>query len=66
MPKPQSALPEVASAPTSLILRILIGKYDVFADEISLPSTIALLKSYTAGKLSFHISAAEWPQTFES
>jgi hypothetical protein len=48
------------------LFRLLIGKYDVFADEISLPSAIAQLQSYAAGKLSFPITASEWPQTFES
>jgi hypothetical protein len=48
------------------LLRILISKYDIFADEISLPSAISSLQTYAAGKLTFPITAAEWPQNFES
>lgn len=48
------------------LLRTLISRYDVFADEISLPGAIASLKGYAASKLPFPITSAEWPQNFES
>jgi hypothetical protein len=47
------------------LLRVLISKYEIFADEISLPQVISALKS-TANKLPFTITADEWPQTFEA
>ena len=43
------------------LLRILISKYEVFADEISLPQIINVLQT---NKLPFTITADEWPQTF--
>lgn len=47
------------------LLKVLISKYEVFADEISLPQLISALKT-TAYKLPFQIRATEWPQTFEA
>jgi uncharacterized phage protein gp47/JayE len=43
------------------LLRILISKYEVFADEISLPQIINVLQT---NKLPFTIKADEWPLTF--
>jgi len=40
------------------LFKLLLDKYEVFADEISLPSVIRSLK------LPFQIQAEEWPQTF--
>jgi len=40
------------------LFRLLLDKYEVFADEISLPSVIKSLQ------LPFQIQAEEWPQTF--
>jgi hypothetical protein len=45
------------------LLRVLISKYEVFADEISLPQVISALQT-AANKLPFTIKANEWPQTF--
>ncbi|OCX54324.1 hypothetical protein BEL04_08680 [Mucilaginibacter sp. PPCGB 2223] len=45
------------------LLRVLISKYEVFADEISLPQLISALQ-LPAKKLPFIIQANEWPQTF--
>jgi hypothetical protein len=45
------------------LLKILISKYEIFADEISLPQVIDALKTK---KLPFTITANEWPLTFES
>jgi len=47
------------------LLGLLVKRYDVFADEISLLSFIASLKA-SANKLPFSITAEEWPQSFES
>ena len=43
---------------------LLLDKYEVFADEISLPGIINQLNNYAADKLPFKIEASEWPQTF--
>ncbi|MGF7080384.1 hypothetical protein [Mucilaginibacter sp. UYCu711] len=48
------------------LLKLLIDKYDVYADEISLPAIISSLKTFAATKLPFTIQAAEWPLTFTS
>lgn len=47
------------------LLKILISKYEVFADEISLLQTITSLKA-SSTKLPFKIQAPEWPLTFEA
>jgi hypothetical protein len=46
------------------LFKLLIDKYEVFADEISLPAIIKSLNAFAADKLPFEIQAAEWPQTF--
>jgi hypothetical protein len=46
------------------LFKLLIDKYDVFADEISLPAIIKSLNAFAADKLPFEIQAEEWPQTF--
>lgn len=46
------------------LLRILLNKYEVVADEISLPAFIQSLKSYAQTQLPFSISDIEWPLTF--
>lgn len=48
------------------LFRILLDKYEVFADEISLPSIIQSLNAFAVNKLPFRINAAEWPLTFAS
>ncbi|MGY3211907.1 hypothetical protein [Mucilaginibacter sp. HD30] len=48
------------------LFKILLDKYEVFADEISLPAIIKSLSDFAATKLPFQIQAAEWPLTFAS
>ena len=48
------------------LFELLLDKYEVFADEISLPAIITSLNSFAADKLPFKIQAAEWPLTFAS
>jgi hypothetical protein len=48
------------------LFKLLLDKYEVFADEISLPATIKQLNSYAVDKLPFKIEAEEWPLTFAS
>lgn len=48
------------------LFKLLLDKYEVFADEISLPAVITSLKTFAAGKLPFNIQAGEWPLTFTS
>lgn len=46
------------------LFKILLSKYEVFADEISLPAAISSLKTIAQTKLPFPLSDAEWPQSF--
>jgi hypothetical protein len=48
------------------LLNLLIEKYDIFHDEISLPAVIANVQAFAANKLSFQIPASEWPLNFAS
>jgi hypothetical protein len=48
------------------LLKVLISKYEVFADEISLPVIIKALKQFAQTKLPFSLQDTEWPLTFES
>jgi len=48
------------------LFKLLLDKYEVFADEISLPAIIKSLNDFAADKLPFKIQAAEWPITFAS
>jgi hypothetical protein len=48
------------------LFRLLLDKYEVFADEISLPAIINSLNALAANKLPFKIQATEWPLTFAS
>lgn len=48
------------------LFKLLLDKYEVFADEISLPAIIQSLNAFAANKLPFKIQAAEWPLTFAS
>ncbi|GAB3917093.1 hypothetical protein [Mucilaginibacter boryungensis] len=48
------------------LFKLLLDKYEVFADEISLPAFIKQLNKYAAEKLPFEIQAEEWPLTFAS
>ena len=46
------------------LFKLLLDKYEEFADEISLPAVIHSLNAYANNKLPFQIQAEEWPQTF--
>jgi hypothetical protein len=48
------------------LFKLLLDKYEVFADEISLPAIINSLKTFASGKLPFNIQADEWPLNFAS
>ncbi|MCC8423612.1 hypothetical protein [Mucilaginibacter sp. UR6-11] len=48
------------------LFKLLLDKYEVFADEISLPGILKQLNSYATDKLPFEIQAEEWPLTFAS
>jgi hypothetical protein len=48
------------------LFNLLLDKYEVFADEISLPAIIQSLNAFATHKLPFKIKAAEWPLTFAS
>jgi len=48
------------------LLKVLLSKYEVFADEISLPAIITSLKQFAQTKLPFQLNDSEWPLTFES
>ncbi|WP_147425701.1 hypothetical protein [Mucilaginibacter gracilis] len=48
------------------LFKLLLDKYEVFADEISLPAVITPLKAFATNKLPFQIQASEWPLTFAS
>jgi len=45
-------------------LKMLISKYEIFADEISLPAVIDSLKQLANTKLPFRVNDAEWPLNF--
>lgn len=45
------------------LFKVLLSKYEVFADEISLPAVISALQT---NELPFTIKAEEWPITFAS
>jgi len=46
------------------LLKLLINKYEVFADEISLPAIINSLKQFAQNRLPFRLSDTEWPLNF--
>ncbi|WP_439697442.1 hypothetical protein ACFGVS_03305 [Mucilaginibacter sp. AW1-7] len=48
------------------LFKLLLDKYEVFADEISLPAILKQLNNYATDKLPFQIEAAEWPLTSAS
>lgn len=45
-------------------LQLLIKKYEVFSDEISLPNVIASLKQFAETRLPFRLQETEWPLNF--
>ncbi|GAB3921840.1 hypothetical protein [Mucilaginibacter myungsuensis] len=46
------------------LFKLLIGKYEVFSDEISLPAIIRPLREYAESRLPFSVKETEWPLTF--
>ncbi|MCD8739073.1 hypothetical protein LT679_00540 [Mucilaginibacter roseus] len=46
------------------LLQLLLGKYEVLSDEISLPALIPELSDYAKDRLPFPIKQGEWPITF--
>ena len=46
------------------LLKVLLSKYEVFADEISLPAIIKSLQQLAQTKLPFRLNDTEWPLTF--
>jgi len=48
------------------LFKLLLDKYEVFADEISLPALIKSVSAFASTQLPFEIRADEWPLTFTS
>ncbi|MEO7214525.1 MAG: hypothetical protein ABIX36_17095 [Mucilaginibacter sp.] len=46
------------------LFKLLIDKYEIFSDEISLPAVIRSLSEFSAVKLPFEVKESEWPLTF--
>jgi hypothetical protein len=46
------------------LLKVLLSKYEVFADEISLPAIVNSLKQTAQIKLPFPLKDTEWPLNF--
>jgi hypothetical protein len=46
------------------LFKLLLEKYAVFQDEISLPAVIHSLSVFAAGRLPFELKETEWPLTF--
>jgi len=46
------------------LLKLLINRYEVFSDEISLPSIIASLRQFADARLPFRLKDTEWPLNF--
>ncbi|MDB5129722.1 hypothetical protein [Mucilaginibacter sp.] len=44
--------------------KLLLDKYAVFRDEISLPAVILTLNEYAVTRLPFPLKETEWPSTF--
>ncbi|MBD1362963.1 hypothetical protein IDJ77_03995 [Mucilaginibacter sp. ZT4R22] len=45
-------------------LKLLLDKYEVFRDEISLPAVIQPLREFADSRLPFRLKETEWPLTF--
>ncbi|MFI5163334.1 MAG: hypothetical protein ACHQHN_18790 [Sphingobacteriales bacterium] len=48
------------------LFKVLLSKYEVFADEISLPNIISRLQSFAKSQLPFQINETEWPLKFNA
>jgi hypothetical protein len=46
------------------LFKLLLDKYEVFRDEISLPAVIRSLSEFAATRLPFRLKETEWPLTF--
>lgn len=46
------------------LFKLLLDKYEVFRDEISLPAVIRPLREFADSRLPFHLKESEWPLTF--
>lgn len=46
------------------LFKLLLDKYEVFRDEISLPAVIRPLSEFAASRLPFRLKETEWPLTF--
>lgn len=46
------------------LFKLLLDKYEVFRDEISLPAVIRALSEFAAPRLPFPLKETEWPLTF--
>lgn len=46
------------------LFKLLLDKYEVFHDEISLPAVIHSLTAFAASRLPFRLKENEWPLTF--
>ncbi|MBS1519851.1 MAG: hypothetical protein JST50_02550 [Bacteroidetes bacterium] len=46
------------------LFKLLLDKYEVFKDEISLPAVIRSLSEFAGSRLSFSLKETEWPLTF--
>lgn len=46
------------------LFKLLLDKYEVFRDEISLPAIIRPLREFAGSRLPFQLKESEWPLTF--
>ncbi|MFS2187228.1 hypothetical protein ACCC92_11190 [Mucilaginibacter sp. Mucisp84] len=46
------------------LFRLLLDKYEVFREEISLPAVISALSEFAGSRLPFRLKETEWPLTF--
>jgi hypothetical protein len=46
------------------LFKLLLDKYEVFREEISLPAVIRSLSEFAAPRLPFSLKETEWPLTF--
>lgn len=46
------------------LFKLLIDKYEIFSDQISLPAVICSLSEFAASQLPFQVKESEWPLTF--
>ncbi|MDB5131762.1 MAG: hypothetical protein JWR02_1511 [Mucilaginibacter sp.] len=46
------------------LFKLLLDKYEVFRNEISLPAVIRSVGDFAESRLSFRVEQTEWPLTF--